>query len=57
MRAFISIALVAFGIAVCWAGITIGQADDAPGAGVMGIVILLATLVAAFKIMRNKQSV
>jgi hypothetical protein len=54
MRIFISAVLVALGVAVCWAGITIGHADDAPGVGMIGIVVLLISIFAAFKIWRRR---
>jgi hypothetical protein len=47
-----SVALI--GVAIAAAGIYVGELDDAPGAGVGGIVLMLAAVVLAVKIARRK---
>lgn len=42
------------GLALAAAGIYIGETDDAPGAALLGIVLMLAALVLAVKIARRK---
>lgn len=54
MRISAAIVLIAFGIVARWAGIMIGHADDAPGAGAIGIAILLGTLFGGYIITRKQ---
>lgn len=49
----LSAALVAFGLVACMTGIHIGESDDAPGAGLLGISILAGTIFAAWKIAKR----
>src|SRR5262245_23043513 len=45
---------VAVGVAVCAAGIYVGENDDAPGAALLGILLLISTVVYAVKIVRRQ---
>lgn len=45
--------LLAEGLILGLAGISIGHADDAPGAGMIGIVLFLAFAFAAFRAVRR----
>ena len=40
-----TVGLVAIGVAIGAAGIYVGETDDAPGAALIGIVLMLAALV------------
>lgn len=46
--------LVASGIALCAAGIYVGETDDAPGAALIGIVLMLGAVALAVRIARRK---
>lgn len=48
------IGLVAIGIVICAGGIYLGDTDDAPGAALMGIVVMIAAVTCAVKIARRK---
>jgi hypothetical protein len=45
--------LVALGIALCAAGIYVGETDDAPGAAVLGILLMIGSVAFAVKIARR----
>lgn len=49
-----AIGLVAIGIAIAAAGIYLGETDDAPGAAVMGILLMIGALVLGVRIARRK---
>ncbi len=49
-----ALCLVALGTALAAAGIYIGETDDAPGAALIGILLMLLSLVLALKRMRRK---
>jgi hypothetical protein len=49
-----ALALAAGGVAICSAGIYVGETDDAPGAGVGGIVLMLVMFVFAYRAVRRK---
>jgi hypothetical protein len=46
--------VVAVGVGLCAAGIYVGHTDDAPPAGLMGILLLLGSLVLAYRVARRK---
>lgn len=46
--------LAVLGVAIALGGIYVGELDDAPGAGVGGIVIMVVALVFAVRIARRK---
>jgi hypothetical protein len=46
--------IVALGVALCAGGIYVGHTDDAPPAGLMGILLMLGSLVLAYKVARRK---
>eukprot|EP01031_Cornospumella_fuschlensis_P050035 gene50035-61239_t len=46
--------LVAIGGAICAAGIYIGDTDDAPGAALMGILLMIGAVALSVKIARRK---
>lgn len=46
--------LITLGAAVCLAGIYIGETDDAPGAALIGILLMIAMVALGVKIMRRK---
>lgn len=47
-------ALVAIGIALAAGGIYIGETDDAPGAAVIGIVLMIGAVALAVRMVRRK---
>ena len=49
-----ALALVAIGLALGAAGIYIGDSDDAPGAALMGIILMIGMVVLALRVMRRK---
>jgi hypothetical protein len=53
-KRFISIGLVALGLMFCAAGIYIGETDDAPGAALMGIILMVGAVALGVKIARRK---
>ena len=50
----LALGLVAIGIAVAAAGVYIGDTDDAPGAALIGILLMIGTLVLGVRIARRK---
>lgn len=48
-----ALGIVALGAALCAGGIYVGHTDDAPPAGLMGILLLLGSLVLAFRVARR----
>jgi hypothetical protein len=49
-----ALALVAVGVAIAAAGIYVGDTDDAPGAALMGILLMIGAVAFAVKIARRK---
>jgi hypothetical protein len=49
-----ALGLVAIGVAIGAAGIHIGDTDDAPGAALIGIVLMFVTVALGVKIARRK---
>jgi hypothetical protein len=48
-----AIAIIATGLAIAAAGIYVGETDDAPGAGIGGIVIAIGLTVWGVKVARR----
>lgn len=51
---FIALGLVAIGVAIACAGIYIGDTDDAPGAALIGILLMIVAVVFGVRIARRK---
>ena len=49
-----ALGLIAIGVAICAAGIHIGDTDDAPGAALIGIVLMFVTMVLGVRIARRQ---
>ena len=49
-----ALGLIAIGVAICAAGIYIGDTDDAPGAALIGIVLMIVTMVLGMRIARRQ---
>ena len=50
----VAFALVLIGAAFCAAGIYVGETDDAPGAALLGFLLMIAAVTWAVKISRRK---
>ena len=50
-----ALGLVVIGIALAAAGIYIGETDDAPGAGLMGILLMIGAVALAVRTARRAQ--
>jgi hypothetical protein len=50
----LALGLVAIGTAIGAAGIYIGDTDDAPGAALLGILIMIGTMALGLKIVRRR---
>ena len=50
----IALAVVAIGVAIGAAGIYVGDTDDAPGAALIGILLMLVTVALGVRIARRK---
>lgn len=48
--------LVALGVAIAAAGIYVGETDDAPGAALLGLLLMIGLVVLAVKTARRKTS-
>lgn len=53
-RAAIVAALLIIGVALASAGIYIGETDDAPGAALIGILLMIGAVALAIRIVRRK---
>ena len=53
-RTVIVPALVVLGVALAAAGISIGEADDAPGAALIGFLLMAGAVALAIRIVRRK---
>ena len=51
----LAVVVVALGIAIAAGAIYVGDTDDAPGASLVGILLMLGSFVLAVKIARRKQ--
>ncbi|MGQ0562604.1 MAG: hypothetical protein ACT443_12110 [Gemmatimonadota bacterium] len=49
-----ALGLVGLGVALAAAGIYIGEMDDAPGAALIGILLMISAVALAVKTARNK---
>ena len=49
-----ALGLVAIGVAIAAAGVYIGDTDDAPGAALMGILLMIGAVVLAVRTARRK---
>lgn len=49
-----ALGLVAIGIIIGAAGIYVGETDDAPGAALMGILLMIGAIVLGVRILRRK---
>ncbi len=49
-----ALGLVAIGVAIAAAGIYIGEKDDAPGASLIGILLMIAAVTFAVRTARRK---
>ena len=49
-----SLGLVAIGVAIATAGIYLGETDDAPGAALMGILLMIGMVARAWRTARRK---
>jgi hypothetical protein len=50
----LALGLVALGVALCAGGIYLGDTDDAPGAALLGILLLIGAVALGAKIARRK---
>ncbi len=50
-----ALGLVLLGVALAAAGIYVGDTDDAPGAALLGIVLMLGLVTLAVKVARRKR--
>ena len=49
-----ALGIVVLGVAICAGAIYVGDTDDAPGASLAGLLLLLGSVVLAVKIARRK---
>ncbi|WP_050027634.1 hypothetical protein [Verrucomicrobium sp. BvORR034] len=49
-----ALGLVVIGVALAVAGIYVGETDDAPGAALLGFLLMIASAVIAVRIVRRK---
>lgn len=49
-----ALGLAALGVAIAAGGIYVGETDDAPGAALLGILLMIGAVVLAVKIARRK---
>jgi hypothetical protein len=50
----VALGFIGVGVAIGAAGIYVGQIDDAPGAGLIGIVLMIAAVALGVRTMRRK---
>lgn len=50
----LALGVVLLGIAIATAGIYLGEYDDAPGASLMGILLMIGAVVLAVRVARRK---
>lgn len=51
----IALGLVVIGVALAAAGIYVGETDDAPGAALMGILLMIGMMVLAWRTARRRR--
>ena len=49
-----ALSFVTIGLAVCAAGIYIGETDDAPGAALIGILLMISSVALGVRVARRK---
>ncbi len=49
-----ALGIVAIGVVICAAGIFLGEYDDAPGASLIGILLMIGAVVLGVRIARRK---
>jgi len=54
MNLVMALGLVAIGVAIAAAGIYLGETDDAPGASLVGILLMIGALTLAVRTARRK---
>ncbi|HEY8468155.1 MAG TPA: hypothetical protein VIL18_00865 [Longimicrobiales bacterium] len=54
MKIFAVIALIIIGLAIAAAGIYVGETDDAPGAALIGILLMIGAVVLAVRTARRR---
>jgi len=50
----LGLGLAAVGVAIAFVGVYVGEYDDAPGASLMGIVLMIVAVVFGVRIARRK---
>jgi hypothetical protein len=50
----LALGLIAFGVAIAAAGIYIGETDDAPGAALAGILLMIGAVTLGVRTVRRK---
>ena len=50
----IAIGLVVLGVAICATGIYVGEADDAPGAALIGVLLMIGAVALGVKVARRE---
>lgn len=54
MKYITALGLAVIGVALAVGGIYVGETDDAPGAALLGLLLMIAALVFAVRIVRRK---
>lgn len=54
MNSLAALGVAAVGVALCGAGLYVGETDDAPGAALIGFLLLIGAVALAVKIVRRK---
>jgi hypothetical protein len=55
-KRFIGSGIAALGLVICAAGICIGETDDAPGAALIGILLMIGAIIASVKIAKGAKA-
>jgi hypothetical protein len=54
INVFMALALIAIGVGIAAVGIYIGETDDAPGAALIGILLMIGAVVLGVRTARRK---
>ena len=54
INVFMALALIAIGVSIAAVGIYIGETDDAPGAALIGILLMIGAVVLGVRTARRK---
>lgn len=54
MNVLMALGLIAIGVGIAAVGIYIGETDDAPGAALLGILLMIGAVVLSVRIARRK---